>query len=110
MAIGLSSAFEVFQFETLNAAGVTSSVETTGSGLTFQVDVTNIGTNVVLRPEGSLDGIGFFPLRDSSNTDFTITANGTYGYAMIGPVRFTRMRVVSVSGGTPSIATQVGAA
>lgn len=94
----------------LTAPGVTASGETPGVNLTFQVTVSNIGTNVVIRFEGSLDGIGYFPLYDATQTDTTLTANGVYGYTVYAPVRYVRARLVSLSGGTPSIATLVGAA
>jgi hypothetical protein len=80
----------------------------TGADMTFQVTVSNIGTNVVIRFEGSLDGTNFFNL-SSTNTDTTITANGTYGYALSGcPVQYARLRLVSISTGTPSVATVLG--
>lgn len=110
MAVGSVSGFEVYSFENLTAAGVTGAIDTVGNSMTFQVDVTGIGTNVVIRPEASLDGVNYFALRDATNNDFTITANGTYGYAMVGPVHWVRMRLVSFSGGTPVVATKVGAA
>ena len=108
MALGLSAGFEVESLEDLTAAGVTASVITAGVNLCFQVTVSGIGTNVVIRFEGSLDDSNFFNL-DQSNTDTTITANGTYGYALAGcPVQYVRLRLVSVSGGTPTVAGKVG--
>jgi hypothetical protein len=78
--------------------------------MTFQITVSNIGTNVVIRFEGSLEGSNYFNL-DSANADTTITANGTYGYALSGcPVKYIRLRLVSLSGGTPSVTGLVGAA
>lgn len=77
--------------------------------MTYQVTVTDIGTNVVVRFEGSLDNTNFFNL-DQGGADTTITANGTYGFALNGcPVKHIRLRLVSLSGGTPSVATVVGA-
>jgi hypothetical protein len=89
---------------------VTAAGETPGVNITFQITVTGIGTNVVIRFEGSLDGIGYFPLYDATQTDTTLTANGVYGYTVYAPVMYVRTRLVSLSGGTPSIATLVGAA
>ncbi len=62
----------------LTAAGTTSSVEVNAHAVTFQVTVSDIGTNVVVRFEGSLDDTNFFNL-DEDATDTTITANGTTG-------------------------------
>jgi hypothetical protein len=108
MTLGLQSGFEVQAFDTLSEAGVSASVLTSGVNLCFQVTVSDIGTNVVIRFEGSLDDTNFFNL-DQSNSDTTITANGTYGYALAGcPVQYVRVRLVSFNGGTPSIASKVG--
>ena len=108
MPLGLSSNFDSEALTTLTAVGTTGSVEITGANLCFQVTVTTIGTNVVLRFEGSLDDTNWFNL-DQSGTDTTITANGTYGYSLNGcPVRYVRLRLVSISGGTPSVASRIG--
>ena len=109
MTLGLSADFEVETLTTLTAAGTTSSVLSAGAAVCFQVTVTDIGTNVVIRFEGSLDNTNFFNL-DQGGADTTITANGTYGYALNGcPVKYLRLRLVSLSGGTPSVASSVGA-
>ena len=110
MAIGDDSGFEVQVLTALTAVGVTSSAILAGTNLTFQVTVTSIGTNVVIRMEGSLDDTSYFPLYDSTQVDTTITANGTYGFCLYAPVRFVRLRLVTITGGTPSIATKIGAA
>lgn len=101
--------FNVQSLTTLTAAGTTTAVEVASNAVTYQVTVTNIGTNVVVRFEGSLDNTNFFNL-DQSELDTTITANGTYGYALNGcPVKYIRLRLVSFSGGSPSVATLAGA-
>jgi hypothetical protein len=110
MAIGDDSGFEVQTLTALTAVGVTSSAILAGTNLTFQVTVASIGTNVVIRMEGSLDDTSYFPLYDSTQVDTTITANGTYGFCLYAPVRFVRLRLVTITGGTPSIATKIGAA
>tara|TARA_A100001201_G_scaffold28227_2_gene30758 strand:+ start:396 stop:719 length:324 start_codon:yes stop_codon:yes gene_type:complete len=93
----------------LTAAGTTSSVEVKAAEITFQVTVSSIGTNVVVRFEGSLDNTNFFNL-DEDAEDTTITANGTTGYSLSGtPVEYVRLRLVSLSGGTPTVATVIGA-
>lgn len=68
----------------------------------FQVTVSSIGTNVVVRFEGSLDGTNFFAL---AATDTTITANGTTGYNFANfPLKAIRGRLVSIFTGTPTVA------
>jgi len=110
MAIGATSGYEVESFDDLTSAGVTSSIATEGVNLVFQVTVSGIGTNVVIRLEGSLDNTNFFNL-DEDLTDTTITSNGTYGYALNGcPTKYVRVRLVSISGGTPTVASKIGAA
>ena len=108
--IGLQSGYEVHDFSSLTSVGVTDSAQTAGVSLTFQVTVSGVSENLVVRFEGSLDDVSFFNL-DQDNEDTTITANGTTGYALNGcPVKYTRVRLVSVSGGTPTVAAKVGAA
>ena len=110
MAIGATSGFEVEEFNELTSAGVTSSIVTEGVNLVFQVTTSSIGTNVVVRFEGSLDDTNFFNL-DQDELDTTITANGTRGFALNGcPTKYVRLRLVSISGGTPTVAAKVGAA
>lgn len=110
MVLGIQSGFEVTTLDSLTAAGATNSVETGGVNLLFQVSVSNIGTNVVIRFEGSLDNANFFNL-DQDELDTTISASGTYGYALSGcPVKYVRLRLVSLTGGTPTVDCKVGAA
>jgi len=104
---GYDSTFDVASLETLTAVGVTAAQKTTGAYLSFQVTVSSIGTNVVIRIEGSLDGSSYFNLSENE-VDFTLTANGTYGYVLFAPVQFVRLRLVSISGGTPSVAAILG--
>ena len=95
----------------LTSAGTTQAIEVQASEVTFQVTVTNINTNVVVRFEGSLDGTNFFNL-DEDAEDTTITANGTTGYSLSGtPVTHVRLRLVSLSGSgnSTSVATVIGA-
>lgn len=107
MPFGYDSTFDVASLTTLTEAGVTEAQKTTGAYLSFQVTVAGIGTNVVIRLEGSLDGTSYFNLSENE-VNFTLTANGTYGYVLFAPVQFVRLRLVSVSGGTPSVATVLG--
>ena len=108
MPFGYDSEFDVANLGSLTAPGVTAAQKTTGAALTFQVTVASIGTNVVIRMEGSLDGTGYFPLYDGTRQDTTITANGVTGYVVYAPVAFVRMRLVSISGGTPIVSVKVG--
>jgi hypothetical protein len=103
------SAWVVESLQTLTAVGATNPLEISGTNSTFQVTVSGIGTDVVIRLEGSVDGVGYFNLNDAG-TNYTITANGTYGYGLGAacPVRFVRLVLVSFSGGTPSVACVVG--
>ena len=96
--------------DTLTAAGVTENGLSYGAqAITYQVTVASISTNVVIRFEGSLDGVNYFNL-DQANTDTTITANGTTGYCLSGcPTNYARLRLVSFSGGSPSVATLISA-
>lgn len=108
MPFGYDSVFDTVSLSTLSAVGVTASQAVTGANMTFQVTVSGIGTNVVIRFEGSLDGTNFFNL-SSANVDTTLTSNGTFGYALSNcPVQFARLRLVSFSGGTPSVTTVLG--
>jgi hypothetical protein len=106
---GYKSDFDVAQLDTLTAVGVTAEQKTNGAYLSFQVTLSDVGTNVVIRLEGSVDGVGYFNLSEGE-VDFTLTANGTYGYVLFAPVQFVRLRLVSVTDGTPSVATILGTA
>jgi len=108
MTLGATSGFVVRDLGTLTAAGVGTARESTGVDLTFQVVVSSIGTNVVVAFEGSLDGTNYARLSDGVVDSYTISANGTYLYQMRGPVRFVRLRLVSISGGSPSVVGTVG--
>ena len=101
--------FTTTALTSLTAAGTTSSVKVNAQAVSFQVTVSSIGTNVVLRFEGSLDGTNFANLNENAN-DTTITANGTTIYSLSGtPVEYVRLRLVSITDGTPTVATVVGA-
>lgn len=67
----------------------------------FQVTVASIGTSVVVRFEGSLDGTNFFSLAAS---DTTISSNGTTGYNFTNfPLKAVRGRLVTINTGTPTV-------
>jgi hypothetical protein len=104
---GYSSEFDVANVGSLTSAGVSAAQATRGESMTFQVTVADIGTNVVVRFEGSLDGTSYFNL-NAASADFTITTNGTTGYFLVAPVKFVRFRLVSLSGGTPTVSCLIG--
>ena len=104
---GYNSAFDVADLGSLTEAGVTNAQVTTGSTLTFQVTLADVGTDVVVRFEGSLDDENYFNL-NATNTDTTLTANGTTGYYLTAPVSYVRFRLVSITGGTPTVSCKVG--
>lgn len=92
---------------TLTAAGTTD-FQALGpqDNLVFQVTVSSIGTNVVIRLEGSVDATNWFNLNAAG--DVTLTANGTFGYSLVQvPVPYVRGRLVSLSGGSPSVVFKV---
>ena len=73
----------------------------------FQVTVSTIGTSVVVRFEGSLDGTNFFNLAAS---DTTISSNSTTGYSFSNfPLKAIRGRLVTINTGTPTVAFVVSA-
>jgi hypothetical protein len=93
---------------TLTAAGTTD-FQALGpqDNLVFQVTVSSIGTDVVIRLEGSLDATSWFNL-DPIEADTTLTANGTTAYAVTqAPVPYVRGRLVSLTGGSPSVVFKV---
>ena len=95
----------VTSFEPLTAVGTTDFQGLdSGTNIAFQVTVASIGTNVVIRLSGSLDGTNFFTLQ----SDVTLTTNGTYGYVFANtPVLYVRGELVSISTGTPTVTIKV---
>ena len=73
----------------------------------FQVTVASIGTSVVVRFEGSIDGTNFFALAAS---DTTISANSTTGYNVANfPLKAVRGRLVTINTGTPTVTFVISA-
>lgn len=66
---------------------------------TIQFKLANKNTSVTVRGEGSLDGTNWFNL-DSTNSDTTVSANGTYAFTFEGSITYIRFNFVSESGGT----------
>lgn len=71
---------------------------------TYQVVVSGIGTNVVVRIEGSVNGSGFFNL-SPTNADTIITSNGNYGFSFGGKLSAIRFTLVAVNGGSPNVSS-----
>lgn len=113
--MSVSNTFQdtLFFFPTaLVATGVTSTCviadqnNAAGTAITFQVNVANIGTNVIVRFEGSVDNTNFFAFA----SDTTITANGTTGYNFANfPVKAVRARLVTITTGTPTVTFSIAA-
>ena len=101
MAISISKAFN------LTAAGQFSPREDVSRAInaSYNVTVAGVVTNVVLRPEFSLNGgTSWFPC---NATDTTITAPGQYMIpVMANNVQppLVRLNWVSTTGGTPTVA------
>jgi len=94
--------YKTLVFDPLTAVGVSeNAIGYSANTILFQVEVSGIGTNVVIRFEGSLTGANYYNI--NTNGDITIVANGTYGYLLPAPGPFVRVRLVSYSGGTPTI-------
>lgn len=73
----------------------------------FQVNATSVGTNVVVRAEGSLDGTNYFNM---GSGDTTITSSGVSKLTFVSlPVKYVRGTLVSITGGTPSVAFTISA-
>lgn len=92
-------------FPELTAPGVTDSVDVlvtnylSTRNYTVIVTVSNINTSVVVRLDGSIDGINYGPMISN-----TITQNGTYPYNVTGfPVGYLRGNFFHESGGTDAI-------
>jgi hypothetical protein len=67
----------------------------------FQMTLASVTTNVIIRLEGSLDGVNWFNL-DEDNDSSTYDTNGTYGilYQGLGEILYIRFYWVSEAGGT----------
>ena len=62
--------------------------------------VSSINTNVIVRLDGSLDGVNYGPIISGQ----TITANGTSFYSVTNfPVKYIQPVFVSESGGTAAV-------
>lgn len=94
-------------FPELTAPGLTDVVDVhvtnylSTRNYTLIATVTNIDTSVIVRLDGSIDGVNFGPLISN-----TIVANGTYPYYVNGaPVGFLRGNFLKETGGTNAVVT-----
>jgi hypothetical protein len=87
----------------LTATGATADVPSVGAeDFVVQVNVSSIGTSVVVRIEGTLDGTNYFNC--DSGGDTTITGNGATAFSIQNvPLKAIRGRLVTITGGTPSV-------
>lgn len=87
----------------LTAVGSTPARSVSGyKSFTYQVDVSGIGTSVVVRMEGNLTGSAYDNL-NPSNTDTTLTANKTYLFTTDLKINNIRFTLVNINGGNPSL-------
>jgi hypothetical protein len=88
---------------TLTSTGVTADVPSVGAeDFVIAVTTDSIGTNVVIRIEGTIDGTNYFNCDYTGDT--TITANGTTAFSLQeAPLQAIRGRLVSISTGSPSV-------
>ena len=113
VALGVTSKYEIFegslQALTTPVTNTWTQLTAPGNSAGFATPsltrhsvwctVAAINTSLVLRVEGSLDNSVWANL-DSSNTDFSVTGNGTYGFTFIGLLAYIRVVFVSEVGGT----------
>jgi hypothetical protein len=114
VALAITSKYEIFEgslqalttpitntFTQLTAPGSTTGFATTGrNNHSVFLTVAAINTTVVVRIEGSADNSAWANL-DISGLDTTITANGTYLFAIPEtPMAYIRATFVSETGGT----------
>lgn len=89
---------------TLTAAGLTAVANMEQyDNVVLAVTVASVGASVTIRIEGSLDNTSWFNL-DANEEDSVLAGNGTAGFSVQNaPIPFLRGRLVSISGGTPSV-------
>jgi hypothetical protein len=63
----------------------------------FQIVITGISGSVVLRMEGTLDGVTYFNM-NAAGVDTTYSANGTYLLETTRGLRPTKVRLNKISG------------
>jgi flavin-binding protein dodecin len=88
-------------FDALTTPNVTSASIVVGAiNHSYQIKVTGVSTNVIVRVEGSMDNLTWFNM-DDDELDTTYTADGTYNLHKDNfKTYYTRFRFVSETGGT----------
>ena len=69
----------------------------------WQVTIAGLSTNVLVRPEGSIDESGAFATLAADGADIEYTADGSYWVTTTRGVRASRVRLRVVSGAATSI-------
>jgi len=89
---------------TLTSAGATAVANMEQyDNVVIAVTVASVGASVTVRLEGSLDSSNWFNL-DAMEEDSVLASNGTAGFSVQNaPIPFLKGRLVSISGGTPSV-------
>lgn len=72
------------------------------SKFTVQYTVGSIGNSVGIVSEGSLDGVNWFNLAPD-NSITVITQNGTYAFSYNVRLRYYRMKLATIDGGSPVV-------
>ena len=73
---------------------------------TLMVVVASIGTNVIVRLDGSIDGTNYAPIIAAK----TITTDGSHAYSVSGmPVKWIKPVFISKSGGSPTVTFHLAA-
>ena len=68
--------------------------------------VASIGTNVIVRLDGSIDGTNYAPIIAAK----TITTDGSHAYSVSGmPVKWIKPVFISKSGGSPTVTIHIAA-
>lgn len=100
-----SSGIDVLSLGARATTGVTTGVRVNSRALLLQTQVATVGTSVVVRLEGSLDGTNYFPL----GSDTTYSANGYYALTFTEvPVAFVRANLVTINTGSPTVTFTLG--
>ncbi len=86
-------------FDTLRLIGFSGSMETI-TEITFQIVITAVNTSVTVRAEGSLDGVNWFNLDESSDTTYSSDAIYAIRYVGVSSLYAVRLKWVSEAGGT----------
>ena len=69
----------------------------------WQVDIAGLSTNLVVRPEGSIDTTNAFATLAADGADIEYTADGSYWVTTTRGIRASRVRLRVVSGADTSI-------